>query len=117
MRIKEVAIGDTAVAIRSCKRGAAQHELVHHELAVVFAECALDRPVAGIGGVGAAGPLPHDSERVVEMPGARGYFPFNLCRKVLAAPPRECIRLEITDMEKGSGRFYRLKPRQGHAPP
>src|SRR5450759_1136924 len=62
MGIKEVSIGDTAVPARGCKRGTAQHQLVDHELAVVLAERALDGPVAGIGGVGAAGPLPHDPE-------------------------------------------------------
>src|SRR3981189_3497921 len=67
--IKEVAIGDTAMPVWSCKRGAAQHQLVDHELAVVFAERALNGTVARIGGVGAAGPLPHHPERVVQRAG------------------------------------------------
>src|ERR1700744_4645752 len=72
VRIKEVAIGDTAMSVGSCKRGAAQHHLVDHELAVVFAKRALDRAVSGVGGVGAPGPLPHNPERIVEMAGAGG---------------------------------------------
>jgi formylglycine-generating enzyme required for sulfatase activity len=36
--IKEVAIAHTAMAARGCKRRAAQHQLIDHELAVVFAE-------------------------------------------------------------------------------
>src|SRR5581483_7762894 len=68
--IEEVAIGDTAVACRRCKRGAAQHQLIDHELAVVLAERAFDGAVAGIGGIGAAGPLPDDAEGIVEMTAA-----------------------------------------------
>src|ERR1019366_10598596 len=95
MRIKEVSIGNTAVSFRSCKRRAAQHQLVDHELAVVFAERALHRPVAGIGGVGAAGPLPDNPERVVEMAGTGGDFPFHFGRQMLAAPARKGVRLII----------------------
>src|ERR1700704_1909454 len=72
MRIKEVAIGNTAVAVRSCKRRAAQHQLVDHELAVVFAERAFDGPVAGVGAVGASRPLPDNAEGIVELTGACG---------------------------------------------
>src|SRR5664279_3182428 len=97
MWIKEVAISDTAVSNRSCKRGAAQHQLVDHELAVIFAERALDRPIAGVGGVGAAGPLPDDAEGVVEMAGPGGDFPFHFGRQVLAAPAREGVGLIIAD--------------------
>src|SRR6201747_1711052 len=43
--VKEVAIGNTAVTVRSCKRGAAQHQLIDHELAVVLSERALDGAV------------------------------------------------------------------------
>src|ERR1700687_5045105 len=67
VRIKEVAIGNTAMPVWSCKRGAAQHQLVDHELAVILAERALDGAVTGIGGIGAAGPLPDNPERVVEL--------------------------------------------------
>src|ERR1700730_2219772 len=98
MRIKEVAVRDTAMSGGSCKRGAAQHQLIDHELAVVFAERALDRPIAGIGGIGASRPLPDDPEGVVEMAGASGDFPFHLGRQMLSLPARERVRLVIADM-------------------
>src|ERR1019366_2182441 len=98
MRIKEVSIGNTAMSARSCKRGAAQHQLVDHDLAVVLAERALDGPVAGIRRIGAAGPLPDNPERVVELAGARGDFPFHFGRQVLAAPARERVGFIIADM-------------------
>src|ERR1700687_2959943 len=98
MRIKEVAIGNTAVAFRSCKRRAAQHQLVHHEFTVVFAKRALDRPVAGVGAVGAAGPLPDDPERVVEMAGSCRDLPLHFGRQMLAAPARGGVSLIIADV-------------------
>src|ERR1700733_13708163 len=101
--IEEVAIGDTAVSFRSCKRGAAQHQLVDHELAVIFAERALDRPVTGIGGIGAAGPLPHDTISVVEMAGAGGDFPLHFRWQMPAAPACECVGFVITDMADRGG--------------
>src|SRR5690242_7229656 len=117
MRIKEVAIGDPAVTAGSCQRGTAQHELVDHELAIVFAKCALNGPITGIRRVGAAGPLPDDPERIIEMPGARGNFPFHFGRQVLAAPPRERIRLVITDMADGRGGIDPLQPGETHDTP
>src|SRR6476659_81220 len=98
MRIKEVAIGDTAVAFRSCKGRATQHQLVDHELAVIFAERALDGPVARVGGIGAAGPLPNDPEGVVEMAGSCGDLPLHFGRQMLAAPAREGVGLVIADV-------------------
>src|SRR6202166_4236630 len=114
MWIKEVAIGNTAMPVWSCKRGAAQHQLVDHELAVIFAERALDGAVAGIGGVGAAGPLPHNSERVVEMAGTSCDFPFHFGRQMLAAPARERIGLVVADMADRRGGIDRLQSGQGH---
>src|SRR5713226_3700158 len=98
MWIKEVPIGNTAMPVRSCKRGAAQHQLVDHELAVILAERAFDGPVTGIGGVGAAGPLPQDSEGVVEVAGSSCDFPFHFGRQMLAAPARERVRFVIADV-------------------
>src|SRR5260221_11349484 len=114
MRIKEVAIADTAVPFRGCKRRAAQHQLINHELAVIFPERALDRPVAGIGGVGAAGPLPDDPERVVEMAGSSCDLPFHFGRQMLAAPAREGVRLIIADVADGGGGIDRLQPTERH---
>src|SRR5262249_13984437 len=99
--IEEVAIGNTAVAVRSCKRGAPPHQLVDRELAVVFAERALDGAIAGVGGIGAAGPLPDDAEGVVELTCASGDFPFHFGRQMAASPARERIRLVIADMADG----------------
>src|SRR6516162_6527346 len=77
MGIEEVAIGDPAVSGRRCQRRTAQHELVDHELAVIFAERAFDRAIARVGRVGAARPLPDDPESVVESAGASRNFPFH----------------------------------------
>src|SRR5580693_8367354 len=98
VRIKEVAIGGTAVPNGGCKRGAAQHQLIDHELAVVFAERAFNGAVAGVGRIGAAGPLPDDAEGVVELAGARSDFPLHFGREVPASPARERIRLIIADV-------------------
>src|SRR5438874_4493039 len=84
VRVEEVAIGNTAVLRRSCKRGAAQHQLVDHELAVIFAERALDGAVTWVGRVRTAGPLPDDAEGVVELAGAGRDFPFHLGRQMLS---------------------------------
>src|SRR4029450_5512894 len=117
MGIKEVTIANTATPFRGCKRGAAQHQLVDHELAVIFPERALNRAIAGIGGVGAAGPLPHDPERVVEMSGARGDLPLHFGRQMLAAPAREGIGLVIADMADRGARIDRLRSRERHDVP
>src|SRR5580692_10884944 len=94
MWVGEVAIGDTAVAVRGCKRGAAPYQLIAHE----FAERAFDGAVAGVGRVGAAGPLPDDAEGVVELVRACGDFPFHLGRQMLAGPARKGVGLVIADM-------------------
>src|SRR5260370_38416831 len=96
--IKEVAIANTAMSARSCKRRAAQHQLIDHELAIVFAERALDGAVAWVGGVGAAGPLPHDYESVVEMAGSRRDFPLHLARQILAAPAPDRLGYVIANL-------------------
>src|SRR5450631_3915926 len=115
--IKEVAIGTAAVSPGCCKRGTAQHQLIDHELSVVLAECALDGAVAGIGGVGAAGPLPNQPESVVEMAGPGSYFPFHFGRQMLAAPARERVGLVIADMADRAGGIDRLQSAQRHDVP
>src|SRR5579884_4442633 len=61
---EEIAIGGADMPGRGHRRAAAQHHLVRHELAVVFA----DRPGSGaearIGGIGAGGPLPHVADHL-----------------------------------------------------
>src|SRR5712664_3278682 len=115
--IKEVAVGKTAMPVWGCKRRAAQHQLVDHELAVVFAERSLNGTVAGIGGVGAAGPLPHDPECVVEMAGTRGGLPLHLGRQMLAAPARERVGLVIADVADRGGPIDRLQSGERHGVP
>ena len=63
---EEVAVGRADVAARRGAGAAAQHELVAHELAVVLAERAGGRPVAGVGRVGALRPLPDVAEQLRE---------------------------------------------------
>src|SRR3954447_19001654 len=114
VRIKEVAISDAAVPARGCKRRAAQYHLVDHELAVIFAERALDRTVSRIGGVGAAGPLPNDPKRVIEMAGACGDLPVHFGWQMLAAPARKCIGFIIADVADRRGRIDRLQTAERH---
>src|SRR3981189_759054 len=114
VRIKEVAIADTAMSGRGCKRRAAQHQLIDHELAVVLAERALDGPVAGIGGVGAAGPLPDNPECVVEMAGSGGGLPFPFRPPMLAAPAAEGVGFVIADMANRRGRIDGLRSGECH---
>ena len=73
-------------------RGAAQHHLVDHELAVVFAERAVGGAIARIGRIGAARPLPHDAEGVVDQP---------------VRAPRLPIRLRSADPCRSSARTHR----------
>ena len=86
------------MARRRGQRAAAQHELVHHELAIVFPERPGGRAITGVGGVGAARPLPDDAERVLEKTMAGGDLPFGLRRQVLADETRVGVRLIITQM-------------------
>src|SRR4051794_8933900 len=81
LRVKEIAVSDAAVAVGRRHRGAAQHQLVDHEFTVVFAERTFHRAVAGVGRVGAPGPLPNDSEGVVEPSCARGDLPLHFGRQ------------------------------------
>ena len=57
-RIEEIPIARARVPVRRRLRASAQHHLVNHELAVVFAERIRRRAIAGIGQIGAARPLP-----------------------------------------------------------
>lgn len=88
--------------------------MIDHELAIVLAKRAFDRAITGVRTVGGSGPLPDDSERIVEMPGAGGDFPFHFSRQMLAGPTRERVRLIIADVTNRSGRIERLQPGQCH---
>ena len=116
-RIEEIAIADARVALRRRQRGAAQHHLADHELAVVFAERAFGRAVARIGQIGAARPLPGDAEGVGDQAGARRHLPFRLARQVLAGKAGEGVGLVIADMRDGSRRIDRLQAGERHREP
>src|SRR5215212_4410828 len=64
--IEEIAVARAGVAERRRMRTAAQHHLIDHEFAVVFAEGAERRAISGVGEVRAARPLPGCSESIVE---------------------------------------------------
>ena len=93
-----------------CERGAAQHHLIDHELAVVLAERAGRRPDSPDRRIGAAGPLPDDAEGVVERAGTRRDLPFGFGRQILAGPARESIGLVIADMTNRLRRIDRRRP-------
>ena len=61
---EEVAVGRPDVRARRGARAAAEHVLVAHELAVVFAQGTGQRPIARIGCVRALGPLPDIAEEL-----------------------------------------------------
>src|SRR5439155_18165949 len=65
---EEVAVAAAGMAARRGARRAAQDQLIAHELAVVFAQGAGERLVAGIADVRAGGPLPNVAEHLVERP-------------------------------------------------
>ena len=73
-RLEEVAVGHPHVGFRRGAAAAAQHHLSRHELAVVFAEAAFQRAKAGVGQVGAGGPLPDVAEQLLRavVTGRRG---------------------------------------------
>src|SRR3954466_12279592 len=60
---KEIAVTRTHVRRRRGARSASKNILVHHELAVVFSDCARSRAEAGIRRVRARCPLPCVAER------------------------------------------------------
>jgi len=62
--LEEIAIGAARMAGRGGHGRAAQHELVAHELAVVFADGALRSDKAGVAEIGRRCPLPHRSEHL-----------------------------------------------------
>src|SRR5918995_413289 len=73
---EEITVACTLMTFRRRERTSAQHHLIDHELAVVFAQRACDRLVAGIRRVWTLRPLPDTAEGIGERTGARGHFPF-----------------------------------------
>src|SRR3954447_13526020 len=120
VRREEVAVRLPAVAPRSRAARALEHQLPAHELAVIFADCAIRRGEAGVGSESALSPFPDVTEHPVTRPrgnrtgrvqlvaeariGRRGEaFPLCLRRQSRPGPAGECVRLIITDVCDGSG--------------
>ena len=76
--IEEISIARAGMSGRRRMGTAAQHHLADHELAIVLA----DRPdwsaIAGIGRIGAARPLPHEPEGIVDQTLAGCDFPLTI---------------------------------------
>src|SRR5579871_1227533 len=88
-RIEEVAVAFPGMARRRRERAAAQHHLIDHELAIVFAERTVSSAITRIGKIGAARPLPDNAEGVLDEAGACGHLPLRFGWQVLAGPARE----------------------------
>src|SRR3984957_4178443 len=68
-RREEVSVRRTGVPGRSRAAPAAQHVLAHHELSVVLTDGARSGAEAGVGRIGARGPLPGVTEEAVGRDG------------------------------------------------
>src|SRR5688572_18635836 len=108
--MEEIAVAHARVAAGRDLRAAAQNHLIDHELAVVFAECALCRAIARVRRIGAARPLPRNSEGIADETGARRHFPLRLARQMLAGPARERVRFVIAHMSYRSLRIDWRQP-------
>src|SRR5881392_2805301 len=64
LRLKEVAVGFADVRARSRAGAAAQHVLIAHALAIVFAQRAMLRAVTGVGRIRTARPFPDIPEHL-----------------------------------------------------
>src|SRR5690606_39091114 len=69
MWVKEIAIRRPNVVAGCGARGAAQHELIAHELAVVLTVRTAEPPEAGTGDVGRGSPFPRVAEALLESGG------------------------------------------------
>src|SRR5579862_4441753 len=61
---EEITIGRSNVRTRRRERAAAKHELIAHELAIVFADGTVRRAITGIRRIRALGPLPNVAEHL-----------------------------------------------------
>ena len=140
MRIEEVAVGGTRVALGCHARGAAQHVLAAHEFAVVLTERTGAGAVSRIRRVGALRPFPNVAEHLHGLgqsgwlrrqrpQGARaqriaahgqtlrGCFPFKLRWQTLAGPAREGVGFEVADVAHRGGAIDGNEAAKRHLPP
>ena len=95
---------------RRRQRRAAQHHLIDHELAIVFAERAGLGLITGIRRIGAARSIATPAEGFVERAVPRRHLPFRFARQMLAGPARECIGFVVADMAHRQRRVDRANP-------
>src|SRR5579862_3065878 len=115
MRREEIAITRSYMTGRGGARAAAQHQLIAHELAVVFANQTGSRLKSRVRSVGACRPFPHVSKhlemaRMFRHPrmeyvlvqerssdgGSQGCnFPFGLGRQTCTRPVRKRVSLVV----------------------
>ena len=120
------------MAVRRGAGAAPQHELVAHELAVIFADGAGGRLEAGIRQIGASRPLPHIAVHLLELvrvgigrhgaqmtraegapldrKAARGHLPLEFGRQPLARPAGEGVHLVKAHMADGRAGSIGRKP-------
>ncbi len=121
-RLEEVSVSGANVAGGSDDGAAAEDHLAAHEFAVVFAECAGEGAIAGVGGVGRVGPLPDGAVERVEAGGLEdavvegldieeagvggrlggsGGFPLELGGQAGSGPVGEGVGLVIAEVADG----------------
>src|SRR5215475_9265221 len=97
-RVEEIPIACACMPGRCRVRGAAQHHLVDHELAIVLAKRAWSCAKSRIWRIGAACPLPDDPECVIDQTHPRRHLPLGLRRQILGGPARERVGFVIAHM-------------------
>src|SRR5262245_51452958 len=116
-RIKEVAVAHTLMAFGRRQRGATEHHLADHELAVVFAESAFGGAIPRIWQVGTARPLPGDAEGIRNDVMACSDIPFRFARQILSCKASEGVSFVIADMLHRCRRIDRPEAAQCHDMP
>jgi len=134
MRREEIAIGGANVRLRCGTGASAEHHLVAHKFAVVFAERAFNWMEFRICRVGAGGPFPDIAEKLrtvrsgwmeqagfEEIPFDRlrgcGDFPFGLGRKSCAGPACVGVGLEVAEVADRFVGIDRLQAGTGKGQP
>src|ERR1700730_3036842 len=117
LRIEEIAIAYPRMTIGRRQRASAQYHLIDHEFAVVLAERPGLRPIARIGRIGGARPLPYEPKGVSDLAAAGGYLPFRLARQIFSDPTRECIGLVVAHVAQRRRRIDRAQSAERHRQP